>query len=201
MAYDRMHQETAIAREQGTILFLHHRQQLLVIRIAIIRDIDSEQAQISREFAEMTIRNKARVMRNLQAMPGEACCVGRRCEDRQRTLYRELICEIDRCAADEDEIDFGVRHATRFDDIFDRCLLAQSFCSRQASSEEKRELVRKHQANVERAIHPNVGELLRVADQVTFAPRASRLRRSATGTTIANVSTVTAAQAFANSSP
>ena len=59
MLYDLVHEQPAIAREQGPIVDLHDGEQLSILRIPIVNDIETKQAQVAREFAKMTISDKS----------------------------------------------------------------------------------------------------------------------------------------------
>ena len=68
MSHDLMHEQPAIAREQGSILDVHDGEQLSIVRIPIVSDIETEQAQVAREFSQVAIRDKLIYSSSLQSM-------------------------------------------------------------------------------------------------------------------------------------
>jgi hypothetical protein len=68
MSHDLVHEQPAIAREQGSIVDVHDGEQLSILRIPVVNDIETEQAQVAREFSEMSIRQKLRQMVYLQSI-------------------------------------------------------------------------------------------------------------------------------------
>ncbi len=59
MPHDLVHEQPAIAREQGAIVDRHDGEQLSILRVPIVNDIETEQAQVSRQFSEMAISDKS----------------------------------------------------------------------------------------------------------------------------------------------
>src|SRR5205807_7605360 len=59
MLYDLVHEQPAIAREQGPIVDLHDGEQLSILRIPIVNDIETKQAQVACQFSEMDISDKS----------------------------------------------------------------------------------------------------------------------------------------------
>jgi hypothetical protein len=56
--HDRMHEQPPVARQECPVFAFHYAQQLPILRLAIIRNIEAEQAQIAREFPKVAIRDK-----------------------------------------------------------------------------------------------------------------------------------------------
>ena len=56
MSHDLVHEQPAIAREQGSIVDVHDGEQLSILRIPVVNDIETGQAQVAREFSEVSIR-------------------------------------------------------------------------------------------------------------------------------------------------
>jgi hypothetical protein len=58
MSHYLVHEQPAIAREEGSIVDVHDGEQLSILRIPIVNDIETEQAQVAREPSEMAISDK-----------------------------------------------------------------------------------------------------------------------------------------------
>ena len=126
MLYDLVHEQPAIAREQGAIIDLHDGEQLSILRVPIVNDIETEQAQVAREFSEMAISDKSIDFFGLQSIL--------RKKRRRRldgisvnfSFALQNVREIDRLPVHQDQINLGMRHSARLNHVFNRGLLAEA---------------------------------------------------------------------------
>src|SRR5882724_12671140 len=65
---NRMHQQMAIAREQGATFAFHHAQQLSILRLPVVSDIKPEQAQVPCECPEVAVCDKSLNGTDLQSL-------------------------------------------------------------------------------------------------------------------------------------
>lgn len=121
-----MHEEAAVAREQGALILRGTVDEREIVRRAIVEHIEAEQAQVTNELAEVAIRDKAANVSPLQRLV--AMQVERRGDPVhcQVAFRLQAVSKINRHAIRHDKVDLRMRDAARFDHVFDRGLLAQN---------------------------------------------------------------------------
>src|ERR1700736_3411034 len=67
---DTVHQEPAVAGKKGALLGQHDIEELAIIQVRAVSDIEPEEAKITGELAQMTIRDKAIRVPMLQSRAG-----------------------------------------------------------------------------------------------------------------------------------
>ncbi len=119
----------------------HDLQQPWIVRVALVNGVCPEQTQIARELAQVAVRHEA--WRRASLQPSRLREHFRRCRhavDLQTDGCLHLPGKIDGAwaihvlfAADDDQIDLGMRHPAGFDDILDGRFLGQGAANRVAT--------------------------------------------------------------------
>ena len=149
-----VHQQTAIAREQSAIFTFHHAEQLSILCLAVVSDIEPEQAQIARKCPEMAICDKSLNGAHLQPLFLKQQALGLHRVKIDIRIFADQVREIDGLRIYKDQIDFGMRNAARLDYIFHGRLFAQIALDNAVAGlrfEEKLQIVVKFQPDPERA--------------------------------------------------
>jgi hypothetical protein len=119
-----VHEQATISCQERPIFAFHNVKQLHIIRLRIIGDIEAKQTQIAHKLSEMAICNKVPSGNSLQSLFLE---FRNSCSYRIKFDIRvgpKRIMKIDGLPTNEDQIDFRMRHAARFDHILDRRFFA-----------------------------------------------------------------------------
>jgi hypothetical protein len=113
-----VHEETAIARQERSILAAHYVEQLAVISVLLIRDIKPQETQIARESSQMSISDKPRNSSSLQSfLRGDRASVFNR-ENIYFCIVGQRVIKTDWLSVDQNQIYLRVRKATRLNDVF-----------------------------------------------------------------------------------
>ena len=126
MPHDLVHEQPAIAREQGAIVDRHDGEQLSILRVPIVNDIETEQAQVARQFSKMAIRQKLRQMEHLQSIFREKRRLRLDGINVNVLFALQNVRETNGLPVHQDQINLGMRHSARLDHIFDRGFLAEA---------------------------------------------------------------------------
>ena len=125
MSHDLVHEQPAIAREQGPVVDVHDGEQLPILRIPIVNDVETKQAQIAREFSEMAIRDKPIDSCSLQSILWKKRGLMSNRINIHLMVALKDAGEIDRLVIDQNQIDFRMRDAAGFNYVLDRGSLGQ----------------------------------------------------------------------------
>ena len=118
----RVLEQADVATEQDAMFGAGNRQQLRIPVIVSIKAVESEQAQVGSEAAEVYVEYESRLTQRLWSQTRDA----RKVEtfeygiDRDPLAATQSMWEGSRLAIDQDQIDLGMRHSEGFDRILDR---------------------------------------------------------------------------------
>ena len=131
MSHDRVHEQPPVAGQQGAIFGNHDLEQATITGVSLVSGVQSEQPQIARELAEMAIGNEAVPDAHLQSRScGQHFRRRGDAVDFQSHRRLHLPGKIHRArnailVRGDDQIHFGMRHATGLNDILDGRLLTE----------------------------------------------------------------------------
>ena len=126
ITHNPVHEQAPVAREQSALFLHHYGEQGFVGCVVVVNDVEPKQAEIAREFPEVTIRDKSPEPALLQSHRGKQ---GWRRRDRKNIdlfIAYQMIRKGKRSAAGHDQIDFGMRNTAGFNGVLDGRFFVQS---------------------------------------------------------------------------
>ena len=115
-------EQTLVPGQNDARLVVRQPHDLVIVVVVAIKGIEAEQAQVSRQRAQMHVeheprapqrpRPQTRQRRHIEALEHRV--------DGDPVAVAQAPGKVDRLAVDQHQIDLGVRHADRFDDVLDR---------------------------------------------------------------------------------
>ena len=114
-------QQIAVAGEDDAMLARRQKRECFVVRLGLVRGVESDHAQIGRELAEMDIRDEPGLAQRVRADARQ----GRDVEslkdgvDAHPVAILHDAVEIDGLPVDEHQVHFGVRHSQGLNQVLD----------------------------------------------------------------------------------